>query len=222
MRLIVLIACKTGFSIAKILLRLQRFRNRVSIFNIYNWKLMKTKYLRNVLIICIAGTIFLDSCKSQNPSPMINNSTVKHLDLNRYLGVWYEAGRFPTRFEKNMVAVTATYSLRPDGKIKVVNQGRLGSLDGKLKIADGKAKIPDMKDPGKLKVSFFLFFYADYYVMELDEVNYQWALVGSSSPDYLWILSRTPHLPEELYSMIVGKAAARGYDTHKIIKVEQP
>jgi apolipoprotein D and lipocalin family protein len=178
--------------------------------------------MRYLLIIFIIGTINLDSCKSQNPSPMINNSTVKHLDLNRYLGLWYEAGRYPNRFEKNMVAVTATYSLRSDGKIKVVNQGRLGSLDGKLKIARGKAKIPDMKDPGKLKVSFFLFFYADYYVMELDEENYQWALVGSSSPDYLWILSRTPHLPEELYNMIVGKAAARGYDIQKIIKVEQP
>jgi lipocalin len=72
-----------------------------------------------------------------------------------------------------------------------------------------------------LKVSFFLFFYADYYVMELDTVNYNYALVGSSSPKYLWILCRQPYMPEEIYDMLVQKAHDKGYDTSELIRVKQ-
>jgi apolipoprotein D and lipocalin family protein len=178
--------------------------------------------MKPILIYFLIGMIFSTSCSSQNQSIMINNSTVKELSLDRYLGVWYEIGRFPNKFEKDMVAVTATYTLRHDGKINVVNQGKLKTLDGKLKIARGKAKMPNRDEPGKLKVSFFLFFYADYFVMELDQENYQWALIGSSTSDYLWILSRTPHMTEDIYQKIIIKAKDRGYDIDKIIKVEQP
>ncbi|MFW5757035.1 MAG: lipocalin family protein, partial [Tangfeifania sp.] len=116
-------------------------------------------------------------------------STVQELDLKRYMGKWYEIARFDHRFERNLVGVTATYSLRDDGKIKVVNAGYKNNLDGKYKETVGKAKQPNPEEPGKLKVSFFLFFYADYYILELD-AEYQWALIGSSSDKYLWILSR--------------------------------
>ncbi|MDD4756046.1 MAG: lipocalin family protein, partial [Prolixibacteraceae bacterium] len=95
-------------------------------------------------------------------------STVKELNLERYMGRWYEIARYNHSFEKGLVGVTATYSLLPDGKITVVNQGYKNSIDGKLNVANGKAKQPDPSEPGKLKVSFFLFFYADYYVLELD------------------------------------------------------
>jgi len=159
------------------------------------------------------------SCNSQNEKIM-DTSTVKELELDRYLGVWYEIARFDHSFERGLVGVTATYSLRPDGKISVVNQGYKNSLNGKLSVANGKAKVPDKNEPGRLKVSFFLFFYADYFVLELGE-NYEWALIGSSSDKYLWILSRTPQMDEKSYAKLLDKAKERGYDTSRLIKVEQ-
>ncbi len=149
----------------------------------------------------------------------IDNSTVQKLDIQRYLGLWYEIGRFPHSFEIDMVGVTATYTLKENGRIEVLNQGYIKSLDGKHKLAVGKAKLTDQ--PGKLKVAFFLFFYADYHVMELDQEGYQWALIGSSTPKYLWILSRTPSISDQLYMDILQKAKDRGYDTSKIYKVPQ-
>ncbi len=151
---------------------------------------------------------------------MIDKTTVKKLDPNRYLGTWYEIARFPHSFEKGLVGVTATYSMRPDGKIKVLNQGRKGSLDGKLSIAEGKAKILDPTKPANLKVSFFWIFYAEYNVLELDE-NYQYVLIGSSSDKYLWILSRSPQMEEATYQRLVENARQRGYDVSKLIKVQQ-
>lgn len=148
----------------------------------------------------------------------MNYSTVKELDLHRYLGTWYEIARFDHKFEHGLQGVTATYSMRDDGKIKVLNQGYENTLDGKLSVAEGKAKLTD--EPGKLKVSFFWIFYADYLVMELDE-NYQWALIGSSSNKYLWILSRTPKLEDNVKNLILHHATKRGYDTSKLIWVEQ-
>jgi len=152
--------------------------------------------------------------------PTLDRSTVKQLELSRYLGTWYEIARFPHSFEKTLQGVTATYSLREDGKIKVLNQGYEGSINGPLKTAVGKAKIPNPADPSKLKVSFFLFFYADYLVMELDP-DYQWALVGSKTENYLWILSRTPKMDPAIYDKLVANAKKRGYDISKLTKVQQ-
>ena len=152
---------------------------------------------------------------------MINTTTVGNLDIEKYLGTWYEIARFPHSFEKGLVGVTATYSMRKDGKIRVVNQGFKGGLDGKISKAEGKAKIPDPADTSKLKVSFFLFFYGDYYVMELDE-EYRWAMIGSSSPNYFWILSRTPQMDPEVYQMLLNNAKERGYDLDPLIEVDQP
>ena len=151
---------------------------------------------------------------------MIDKTTVKELDLNRYLGTWYEIARFPHSFEKDLVGVTATYSMRDDGKIKVVNQGYKNTLGGELSVAEGKAKIPDKSEPGKLKVSFFWIFYGDYFVLELDE-NYQYVMIGSSSPKYFWILSRTPQMSPEIYEMLLDKARKRGYNLNKLEKVPQ-
>ncbi len=161
--------------------------------------------------------IFIGGCQTKKSGKM-NTSTVKELDLQRYLGTWYEIARYDHRFEHGLQGVTATYSMRDDGKIKVLNQGYENTLDGKLSVAEGKAKLTD--EPGKLKVSFFWIFYADYLVMELDE-NYRWALIGSSSDKYLWILSRTPKLEDNVKNLILHKAEKRGYDTSKLIWVEQ-
>jgi lipocalin len=152
---------------------------------------------------------------------MVNNQTVKQLEIEKFLGQWYEIARFPHSFEKNLVGVTANYSINNDGKIKVINQGYKDSLHGKIKTAVGKAKIPNPELPGNLKVSFFWIFYSDYLVMELDSIDYQWAVIGSSSPDYLWILSRTPQMDEDIYQNLIQKIKKRGYDLSKIIRVEQ-
>jgi len=151
---------------------------------------------------------------------MADKTTVKTLDLKRYLGTWYEIARFPHSFEKNLVGVTATYSLREDGKIRVLNQGYKNTLDGELSKAEGKAKITDPLKPANLKVSFFWIFYAEYNVLELDE-NYQYALIGSSSDKYLWILSRNPQMAPEVYEMLLEKARKRGYNLAKLEKVAQ-
>ena len=150
---------------------------------------------------------------------MIDKKTVQELDIQRFLGTWYEIGRYQHSFEKELVGVTATYTLREDGKIGVLNQGYYKELNGKVKVANGKAKLTSQ--PGKLKVSFFLFFYADYNVLELDQEGYQWALIGSSTPSYLWIMSRTPSISDELYLEIQKKAEKRGYNVEKIYRVPQ-
>jgi apolipoprotein D and lipocalin family protein len=178
---------------------------------------MKSFQLKTTFLIAFLFLIITGGCQNKKSEEM-NTTTVKELDLQRYLGTWYEIARFDHRFERGLVGVTATYSMREDGKIKVLNQGYENTLNGKLSIAEGKAKLTD--EPGKLKVSFFWIFYAGYFVMELDE-NYQWALIGSKSDKYLWILSRTPKLEDNVKNLILHHAVKRGYDTSKLIWVEQ-
>jgi lipocalin len=146
--------------------------------------------------------------------------TVSDVDLNRYMGVWYEIGRFPHSFEKGLVGVTATYRLKDNGKVEVLNQGYKNTLDGKLKKAKGFAKVPDPNETGRLKVYFFWPFGGDYLILDLDK-DYQWVLIGSNSKNYLWILSRTPQMPESEYQRLVEKARSLGYDTSRIELVEQ-
>ena len=172
-------------------------------------------------LLMLPLTLLLIGCKPQIMSQP--DQTIKsgfNFDLQKYLGTWYEIARFDHSFERGLVGTTATYSLRKDGKIKVLNQGYKNSLDGKLKTAIGKAKITSPETPRNLKVSFFLNFYAPYNILELD-ANYQYVLIGSNSSKYLWILSRTPQMDSTIYNMLIGKAKARGYDTRKLIKVQQ-
>lgn len=161
------------------------------------------------------------TCIGMQSSNKIDLTTVKQVDLNRYMGTWYEIARFDHSFERGLVGVTATYTLLPGNKIQVINKGYKSTLSGKESVAKGKAKVPDPNEPGKLKVSFFLWFYADYYILELDEENYSYALIGSSSDKYLWILSRTPILPENTLNRLLEKARKRGYDTDNLIFVPQ-
>ncbi|WP_282126842.1 lipocalin family protein [Marinifilum flexuosum] len=174
--------------------------------------------MKKQLNILLVSLVLLCSCKGQES--VIDNSVVKDLNIDRYLGKWYEIARFDHSFERGLVGVTAEYSMREDGKIKVVNSGYKGSLDGEKSEAIGKAKIPNPNLPSKLKVSFFWIFYGDYFVLELDD-DYQWAIVGSNTDKYLWILSRKPQMDDQLYLELLNKLQARGYDTSKLIKVEQ-
>lgn len=173
----------------------------------------------NILVsfsILILSLVAIGGTQAQN----IDKTTVKKVDLEKYMGKWYEIARYDHSFERDLVGVTATYSLLPNDRIRVVNEGYKHTLNGSLKSAVGKAKVPDMNEPGKLKVSFFLWFYSDYYILELAE-DYSYALIGSSSDNYLWILSRTPVLPEVTLKQILDKAQKRGYDTEKLIFVKQ-
>ncbi|MBQ2919146.1 MAG: lipocalin family protein [Bacteroidales bacterium] len=155
----------------------------------------------------------LSSCSKD-----FDNSTVTQFDLSRYLGVWYEVARYNHSFEKGMDNTMAEYILQDDGKVFVLNTGW---KNGKFEVAEGKAKYKDPEgNPGALKVSFFLFFYSEYNVMMVDE-NYQISLVGSKSDNYLWILSRTPVPDPDLLQMVLAEAEARGYDTSKLIWVDQ-
>ena len=172
--------------------------------------------MNSLIPIALAATLFPGLLAAQTQH--FDNSTVEEFDLSRYLGKWYEIARFDHSFERGMQNVTAEYSLRDDGKVSVFNSGWKGE---KFKLAEGKAKYPDPKnDPGHLRVSFFLFFYSDYNVMLLDN-DYSVALVGSRSPNYLWILSRTPEVDQEVLDVLLEEAQNRGYDVSKLIWVDQ-
>jgi apolipoprotein D and lipocalin family protein len=174
--------------------------------------------MKKKILLLLMTFILLLSCKAQKS--MIDKTVVNDVDIQRYLGVWYEIARYDHRFERDLVGVTATYSYRKDGKIKVVNSGYKKTLDGKKSEAIGKAKIPDPDLPSKLKVSFFLCFYGDYYILELDD-DYQWAVIGSSSDNYLWILSRVPVMDKSIYNNLIKILVNRGYDVDKLIRVKQ-
>lgn len=146
-----------------------------------------------------------------------DRTCVSPFDLNRYLGTWYEIARYDVRFERGLNHVEATYELQPDGMIRVRNSGT-DARTGRRRVATGKAKPTSV--PERLRVSFFWIFYADYNVLELGK-EYEWALVGSRSAKYLWILSRTPELPKETYLHILQLARRRGYDTDRLLVVDQ-
>ena len=146
---------------------------------------------------------------------------VDHVDLERYLGTWYEIATIPQRFQKGCVAVTATYSLRSDGKIQVINRCRKETLDGKVKDIEGKAWVVDKATNAKLKVQFFWPFSGAYWIIELD-ADYQWAVVGHPNRNYLWILSRTPQLDQALYEDLLGRIGNKGYDIARIKRTLQP
>ena len=172
--------------------------------------------MKTVNIILFAIMIpFIGAC-----SDRADKTTVKTLDINRYMGKWYEIARFDHKFERGKVGVTANYSMGDDGTILVVNSGYDGTLDGELEIAKGKAKRPNPNYPGEFEVSFFWMFYAQYNIMELDSDDYSYALVGSSSDKYLWIISRTPQMPQGDLDMLLKRAEERGYDTSKLIYVK--
>lgn len=163
--------------------------------------------------ILIASLLCLAPCSCRGQK--VNNSTVGSLDLNRYLGDWYEIARFNHSFERGLTHAKANYSLNTDGTVTVTNSG---IKNGKSKTSIGKAKTTDTA--GLLRVSFFGPFYSDYRVMMLSE-DYKYALVGSGSSNYLWILSRTPEVPDDILNNILDVASKLGYDTDKLIWVDQ-
>jgi apolipoprotein D and lipocalin family protein len=152
------------------------------------------------------------ACRSTHP-PL---DVVDEVDLDRYLGRWYEIASFPQRFQRGCVASMATYTRRDDGRIGVRNECRDGSFDGELRRADGVAWVADEQGSrAKLKVQFFWPFRGDYWIIELDP-EYRYAAVGHPSRDYLWILSRTPTLDPKLYRALSVRLEAQGYDLTRL------
>lgn len=148
----------------------------------------------------------------------INRTTVTDLDLDRFMGRWYEIARYDHSFERHLTEVQTDYKRLADGRIEITNRG-IDTRTGKEKVARGKAHISTT--PGRLRVSFFLFFYSDYNVLVLGP-DYSWAVIGSRSSKYLWILSRTPQLPEATLKEILHLIEERGYSTAPLQFIDQP
>ena len=145
---------------------------------------------------------------------------VTGVNLNRYLGKWYEVARLDHSFERGLTDVTAEYSLEKDGKVAVVNRG-YDPLKKKWSEAKGRAYfVENMSDRGFLKVSFFGPFYGSYVIADLDKENYQYALVCGPDRSYLWILARTPGLGDEVKDRLLKKAKKLGFETEKLIWVK--
>lgn len=169
--------------------------------------------MKNLIVLFTASMIFSAS-HSQTKL-----SVVKEVDLNRYAGTWYEIARLPNTFEKGLKCITATYTLRPDGKITVLNRGHKTSDPSRISSAKGVAWVPDKNVPSKLKVQFFWPFSGDYWIIDLDS-DYRYVLVGSPSFKYLWILARDKNPDRAVIKRLLDKAEENGFDTKPMIWVE--
>lgn len=175
---------------------------------------MKKNILATIILLLPLFTAF-----AQNTGQTSELKTVATVDLKKYAGTWYEIAKYPNRFQKKCVGnTTATYTLKENGNVEVLN--KCLKKDGQYQDAKGKAKIVDKNTNAKLKVSFFLFFYAPYWIIDLDE-NYQYAVIGEPDREYLWILSRQPKMDDATYQNILRKAETMGYNPAKIEKTQQ-
>ncbi|MBS0298840.1 MAG: lipocalin family protein [Proteobacteria bacterium] len=163
-----------------------------------------------LLIVLLGGCVSIP----QNVAP------VDGFELNRYLGKWYEIARLDHSFERGLANITAEYSLREDGGVKVVNKG-FSTADNKWKEAEGKAYFVGSPQEGYLKVSFFGPFYGAYVVFELDKEAYQYAFVTSYDKSYLWLLARTPAVSDEVLNRFVQKSGELGFATDELIFPKQ-
>jgi len=147
-----------------------------------------------------------------------NVAPVTGFDIDRYLGSWYEIARLDHSFERGLESVTAEYSYRDDGGIKVLNRG-FDPAKNLWKEAVGKAYFVGDSNLGRLKVSFWGPFYGAYNIIDLDKKNYSYSLVCGPNKSYLWILAREPHMEESLKSELINKAKALGFETDRMIYV---
>lgn len=167
-------------------------------------------------LTAISMLLFISGCTSL-PDDI---HPVGDFKVNQYLGKWYEIARLDHSFERGLDNVSAEYSLRDDGGLKVINRG-YSAKDNTWKEAEGKAYFVTTQDKGYLKVSFFGPFYGAYAVFELDKDNYQYAFVSGYTKSYLWLLSRTPTVSDELITKFVKKSKQLGFNTDELIYVRQ-
>ena len=163
-----------------------------------------------ILLLLLAGCTGLP----ENVRP------VNDFKAEKYLGKWYEIARLDQSFERGLTRITAEYSLRPDGGLKVLNRGYSAS-ENKWQEAEGKAYFVGDPTQAHLKVSFFGPIYGSYIVFELDRENYQYALVSGPDKSYLWLLSREPKIKDDIKKTLIAKADSLGFDTSQLIFVDQ-
>ena len=174
-------------------------------------------------IVIAAFAIALSGCAS----PPVNRvsaaplTVVPSVDLNRYLGRWYEIARYDNRFEKGCEGVTAEYAMRADGLISVANTCRDGSPSGKARQSEGRARVIDEVTNAKLKVNFFGPFWGDYWIIDLKE-DYSRAIVSEPKGRYLWILSRTPTISDEDRAEADATLKALGFNVSALRDTRQP
>ncbi len=161
-------------------------------------------------------TMTLTGCSTAPPSGL---TSVTPFEVNRYLGKWYEIARLDHSFERGLTDVSATYALKPDGSLEVINRG-FNTKKNEWKSATGRALFTGSQNQGSLKVSFFGPFFGGYHVLALDQTGYQWALVAGPDRDYLWILARNKTLSPTIRDQLASQAKKMGFATDKLIWVE--
>ena len=171
--------------------------------------------IKTKLFFLLALPVMLVACTGKPDSVV----AVKEFELDRYLGTWYEIARLDHSFERGLDNITAEYSLRDDGGVKVINRG-FSKEDNEWQQAEGKAYFVDNADTGYLKVSFFGPFYGSYVIFELDKNNYQYAFISGPNTSYLWLLARTPQVDRKITEQFIQQAQKLGFDTSKLIYVE--
>ena len=168
--------------------------------------------------LAVFGTLILTLLSGCTGSPD-GVTVVTDFEIDRYLGTWYEIARLDHSFERGLSSVSANYSLRDDGGVRVVNRG-YSDQSGEWDEAIGKAYFVGASNVGQLKVSFFGPFYGGYNIINLDKSDYQYSLVAGPDRDYLWILSRTPHMQPDILQSLVDKARKLGFATDALIFVK--
>ena len=171
-----------------------------------------------VYSLIAASLLFAPACQADNQFK--NRLPIQKIEVSKYLGTWYEIARVPNWFEKELVGVTATYSLKNNGNIEVKNSGYQKTLTGEKKTAIGNAWIPDPAKPGALQVSFFWPFSAGYNVVAIAP-DYSYALVFGDTTEYAWILSRTPTMDVQVYNNLIKTAESLGIPSSTFEKVPQ-
>lgn len=168
-----------------------------------------------LIAVVVAGSvIFCRSATAASGKPYL--PTAAKVDLQRYMGAWYEIARLEHHFQKNCIGSSAVYSLRDDGEVTVINRC-VDERDGRIREAKGRAWSVDPTDNAKLKVSFFWPFRGDYWIIELGE-NYQYSVVGAPNRQYLWILAREPFMDEIVYSGIVERLRKQGFPVDNLVR----
>ncbi len=178
---------------------------------------VRSPWLAAIQLATLCG--LLAACTVDAPDGI---EPVTDFEAERYLGRWYEIARLDHRFERDLSAVTAEYSWREDGGVAVRNRGY--KLDEQeWDEVEGKAYFIGEPDVGSLKVSFFGPFYGGYHIMALDETapDYAYSLVSGPNRGYLWVLSRSPTLPEETLAELLAMADAHGFPMGELTMVDQ-
>ncbi len=176
---------------------------------------IKKVFMKNVFKAAFPIILTFFGCSSANYPPL---DVVDKVDINRYIGKWYEIARLPFSQQEGCSCTTAEYEIIDSTTLRVINKCM---KEGELDDANGKAFVVEGSNNAKLRVQFFWPFRGDYWVIELDKENYKYAVVGTPSRKYMWILSRTPKMDEQIYNLLLQKASAKGFDISKLIKTEQ-